>query len=107
MQFVFFGVESAFRRVRTPLVMSLVAALAAGGCAESRSRYAAADHVRAAPPQVAQSQPAELEEDGLPAQVPPLRRPNPLPDDPNEPYSPNYGSPPMQKRADAAIRVAR
>jgi hypothetical protein len=33
----------------------------------------------------------EIEEDGKPAQVPPLTRAHPIPDDPTQPWSPNYG----------------
>lgn len=33
----------------------------------------------------------DLEADGLPAQTPPLRREASEPDDPSEPFSPNYG----------------
>ena len=49
-----------------------------------------------APGQIAglRSGPAiEIEDDGIEAQRPPLRVPRP-PDDPNEPYSRNYGSVP-------------
>jgi hypothetical protein len=34
----------------------------------------------------------EVEEDGKPAQVPPIRRMRPEEDDPTQPWSPNYGS---------------
>lgn len=37
---------------------------------------------------------AELEDDGLPSQVPPPVRRRTEPDDPREPFSPNYGAPP-------------
>jgi hypothetical protein len=40
----------------------------------------------------------ELEADGLPAQTPPLRREPIEPDDPSEPFSPNYGPSPHQHR---------
>lgn len=33
----------------------------------------------------------EIEADGLPVQTPPLRRAREEPDDPSEPFSPNYG----------------
>lgn len=47
----------------------------------------------------------ELEDDGLPAQVaPPIRRAT-TPDDPREPYSPNYGGPAPARRADATAPV--
>ena len=34
----------------------------------------------------------EIEDDGREAQLPPRRRHHPYPDDPTEPFSPNYGS---------------
>ncbi len=37
--------------------------------------------------------PAAIEDDGLPSQSPPLRVRRPQPDDPTEPFSPNYGRP--------------
>lgn len=35
--------------------------------------------------------PVDLEDDGLPAQTPPMTNRRPMPDDPSEPFSPNYG----------------
>lgn len=76
--------------------LSLMLALALAGCG-GRSGYApTADARVAAPPQqmaAAVFAPAEpdLEDDGRPAQTPPLMRAKPLPDDPSEPFSPNYG----------------
>jgi len=37
----------------------------------------------------------EIEGDGLEGQLPPRRRANKAPDDPREPFSPNYGSVPV------------
>ena len=34
----------------------------------------------------------EVEDDGVPVQSPPVRRARSEPDDPNEPFSPNYGA---------------
>ena len=78
-------------------------ALAATGCAGSRTTdpystmgvggprgYASAQHRRVSPPQ-------EMEADGMPGQAPPLRRKSPYPDDPSQPFSPNYGPPPLEK----------
>lgn len=95
------GRASSARRVgyRLVPVLAICVALAAGGCADSRDKYAEAAHVRAMPPQVAQAE-VETEADGLPAQVPPLRRAKPEIDDPSEPFSPNYGNPGAAKRAD-------
>lgn len=66
---------------------ALAAILAAlGGCAsnENTANYSGAN-VR-----VAQAA-TEIESDGLPAQTPPPRTIRDAPDDPSEPYSPNYG----------------
>jgi hypothetical protein len=38
--------------------------------------------------------PVEIEDDGIETQRPPLVRAQKLPDDPTQPYSPNYGSVP-------------
>lgn len=93
---------------RIGLVLTIAVALGAGGCAESRSRYGEANYVRAVPPQVAQAEPVELEDDGLPAQVaPPLRRNRPEADDPSQPWSPNYGNPGAQRRADVSSAPLR
>lgn len=79
---------------RVVCCLSLTAALALAGCASDeahrREAYAQANAMRAMPPV---QQPAEVEDDGLPAQVPPPRNRKPEPDDPREPYSPNYGRP--------------
>lgn len=41
------------------------------------------------------------EGDGLPPQAPPLRRTKTGPDDPSEPFSPNYGPPPPDEEKSA------
>lgn len=79
--------------------LPILAAVALAGCA-SRSEHAASDP-RVTPPQqyaaaAVRPQP-ELEDDGLPAQRPPLLRSQRLPDDPTEPFSPNYGNPPPSR----------
>ena len=51
-----------------------------------------------------QSKPVDLEEDGLPAQVAPRAGIRNLPDDPSEPFSPNYGSP--QRLRSVAVPVS-
>jgi len=48
----------------------------------------------------------EMEGDGLPAQTPPLRRERSEPDDPREPFSPNYGSPSAPTAAKKAAALA-
>jgi hypothetical protein len=70
----------------------VAAALAAGGCASNHERreQARAAHQAYAMRTAAAQQ--ELEDDGLPAQVPPPANRRREPDDPREPYSPNYGA---------------
>jgi hypothetical protein len=46
--------------------------------------------------------PVEIEDDGLEAQRPPRRKNEQMPDDPAEPFSPNYGSAPPSGE-DAAL----
>jgi hypothetical protein len=73
-----------------PLLFS-VAALGEGGCAESNhgTYYASAPAVAAYSRQVAAG--VQIEADGLPSQAAPQARIRQMPDDPSEPYSPNYG----------------
>lgn len=78
-----FGIRP--RRLAGLLASCAVAALA--GCANSKST---AQYAAVAPAAVAAS---EIEDDGLPAQSPPPAGIRELPDDPNEPFSPNYGDP--------------
>jgi hypothetical protein len=70
-------------------------ALSLAGCASNADRPDGSAYVRG--PQVAEQQPppgrVELEDDGLPVQSPPVTPPRALPDDPREPFSPNYGGP--------------
>lgn len=84
---------------RARLAACAAAALALAGCAtdeqarrEAYAREAQVQMMRAAA--LAQrAKQAELEDDGLPSQVaPPLNRRR-EPDDPREPFSPNYGKP--------------
>jgi hypothetical protein len=68
------------------------------GCASRSGPQLYANHMGAPRPAqgMAQERPApvEMEGDGLPVKVAPLRSTRPIPDDPNEPFSPNYGSQP-------------
>ena len=61
--------------------------LALAGCATSAAEPSPASQA------VAQSGRADMEADGLPAQAAPPARIRQLPDDPAEPFSPNYGAP--------------
>jgi hypothetical protein len=84
----------------TPLVRIVAfGALGAGtlglaGCATQNAPSYAGVH-EAAPQRVAERQwKVEIEDDGRPAQAPPVRRMRPEEDDPSQPWSPNYGKPP-------------
>lgn len=77
----------------------VVAALSVGGCAtdeefrrerEAYVRYQQAQQQAMAPPRMREP---ELEADGLPSQVAPPANRRRDPDDPSEPFSPNYGKP--------------
>ncbi len=48
----------------------------------------------ALPPTLGKRPQVEIEGDGLEGQRPPLRRTDETPDDPSEPFSPNYGAAP-------------
>jgi hypothetical protein len=67
-------------------VAAVLAAL--GGCASQNSNTTAQYSAEAM--RLAQAQ-TEIEDDGLPAQVPPPTRIRQTADDPSEPYSRNYG----------------
>lgn len=78
--------------------LALLLATVASGCA-ARSEYPTANvgapygdvaQAPAQPPATAE----EMEDDGLPVQRPPLAHSVRHPDDPNEPFSRNYGAPP-------------
>ena len=91
-------------------LLVLVLAGAASACATSRE----AQYAQASTPVAAvKGWTADIEADGLPTQAPPPRRAEPEPDDPREPFSRNYGSPPPQTTgarpagADAEMLIAR
>lgn len=67
------------------------AVLVQGGCASGGSPYYATAPTVAAYAQHVPS--SEVEDDGLPSQAPPPARIRQMPDDPSQPYSPNYGGP--------------
>lgn len=67
------------------------AMLGAAGCASQQNQYSA-DAAPVAPAKVAQAdRSAFAEDDGRPAQALPSPRIRELPDEPAEPFSPNYG----------------
>ncbi len=79
-----------------PRVM-VVSALMLGACAQTKpSTHPSYSGTYQAQMQVAVASPPkiEIEVDGIPAQQPPVRRRGRGPDDPREPFSPNYGPPP-------------
>lgn len=88
--------------LRLALVASLAVTL--GGCFHA-GPYPGTAHV-GAPQQIAHipvppSRAIEMEDDGLPAQRPPLRRATREQDDPREPWSPNYGKRPGEAAPNA------
>jgi len=78
------------------MVLACLAPLGLAGCATSGADQASAARA------VAQAGRVDTEADGLPAQVPPPARIRQLPDDPAEPFSPNYGLPPAPVRMTSA-----
>lgn len=89
------GVRPVGRRAGIRLAVPIAVALSVAGCASDRDhrRDAYAHQAHAAQQAMTQRPPAEseLEDDGLPSQAPPPANRRPEPDDPREPYSPNYG----------------
>ncbi len=84
----------AFQAGAKPVLTScaLAALLGLAGCSSAQTNSYTSDNVAVAKPQaVAQAAVVEVEDDGLPAQTPPSGRIRQLPDDPNEPFSRNYG----------------
>lgn len=66
------------------------ATVVAGGCASQQAANRPATQVAVAAPQP-QGMRVEIEDDGLPSQLAPRVR-RQVPDDPREPWSPNYGT---------------
>jgi hypothetical protein len=63
----------------------------ASGCAASKSPNYAGVYNPSVRPVNERPWKVEIEEDGKPAQLPPVRRMRPEEDDPSQPWSPNYG----------------
>lgn len=86
----------------TALLIPLLC-LALGACSTTGATGPAATSYYRAPvtgidPQLrANAPPVEVEADGIEAQLPPRRRVHQIPDDPTQPYSPNYGSIPAEQ----------
>ena len=92
------GARRGAGRLRLVLATAGVA-LVLGGCVTARNSpsYQPSAAVPPAHPQVAVATPPKVtvEADGLPGQSPPRKRPLGEKDDPSEPFSPNYGPPPI------------
>ena len=94
-----FAFQSGFAPVasrRAVLCRSAIifSAFALAGCASNSSTsvvYQYPGDARIARPQHLAAAVVEVEADGLPAQTPPSARLRPVPDDPSEPWSRNYG----------------
>lgn len=85
--------------------------LAGAGCAsdgtQQRYAYAYPGTAYVTPPAPRPQVPrAEIEDDGLPAQAPPLRKRASEPDDPTEPFSPNYGTVPIRSQVSSPVEGA-
>ena len=103
------------RRPACAFAAAVASAFLLGACASSGGYPSYPSGVGAAQP-AAMPVPAkpfvpEIEADGLPVQTAPFRQTTPIPDDPSEPFSPNYGSRqrpatvPANKGQDAAAPV--
>lgn len=83
-------------------VFVLGSMLVVGGCASQHAANEPPSRVAGPDPRLAgTTMRVEIEDDGLPAQLAPRNRPS-IPDDPSEPWSPNYGSKPAKATAEAA-----
>jgi len=98
-------------RLASALLVALIAA-SAGACSKAHHAHEQPAWAQAVPeerPRVASAGPRYAPEPGDPIQeapVLPLRRQQAEPDDPSEPFSPNYGGPNAPKRV-AAVPPAR
>jgi len=98
-----------------PVLIAVSAGLIASACASSHASYDSPSNIGAQnQAQVAISLPekVDLEDDGLAVQAPPRIRKYQEPDDPSEPFSPNYGpapkaNEPAQKEPAAPQRAAQ
>ena len=80
--------------------------LALSACANDQAARQTTEPMR--PPQAQVARAPEVEDDGLPPQVAPRNTTRQEPDDPSEPFSPNYGNPSYgatspPRRADAYV----
>jgi hypothetical protein len=93
------GVGALARPAALLLSLALGACSAAGPATQSANLYATRDQGTGSATHAAPL--VEIEGDGLESQRPPRRRVDeaPTPDDPTQPYSPNYGSVPAPAQA--------
>ena len=91
---------------RCKLGAPVVLALLLAGCATSSAEPTPAPAPQAISQAISQADRVEMEDDGLPAQVAPPPRIRRQPDDPSEPFSPNYGPAPSPQRS-APARMSR
>ena len=86
----------------------VVVALSAAGCASNKApSYVAGPPMSQAAKRVAVATPADVEDDGRPAQVVPGARHPRVPDDPTQPWSPNYGGPASPKVQPTPTQIQR
>jgi hypothetical protein len=90
------GVGALVRPAALLISLALGACSAAGPATQSVSWSPTQDTAGVPGPRV------EIEGDGMEGQRPPRRHANETPDDPKEPFSPNYGSVPTYGAAPAA-----
>lgn len=88
------GPAPRVRVLRMSRFAVLSAALAGGGCGHTYEPYSQANWYAGGPRQTAAAVPipVEMEDDGRPAQLAPRTDIAGGPDDPSQPWSPNYGS---------------
>lgn len=87
--FAFPRSRRAGRAARVGLAFPVAAAaLLSAGCANTKASYSSAGAPAA---YIAQGTSLPVESDGLPVQAPPSSMIRQIPDDPAQPYSPNYG----------------
>lgn len=91
------------RAVLFPLMAGVVPISAAGCATDNQAYYAGSPP----PAYVAQAPTVQMEADGLPVQAAPSTRIRAMPDDPNEPFSPNYGGANPADRRSAPATVNR
>ncbi len=92
------------------LFIVLVLLMLVAGCGNRAEHAPTADERVVAPPDphfrtAVTAPPVEMEVDGLPVQRGPLIRPTHMPDDPREPFSPNYGNPQVAVGAGRSVQV--